>query len=77
MRVLSAGLQPTGGETDNPAKARWAEAVRDNVMRLSADLGSVATGRHVLKIWRIDDNMILQKLVLATVPMPQTYLGPA
>ncbi len=77
VRVLSAGLQPTGGETDNPAKARWAEAVRDNVMRLSADLGSVATGRHVLKIWRIDDNMILQKLVLATVPMPQAYLGPA
>jgi hypothetical protein len=76
VQILRAELEATGGDTDNAAKARWADAVRDNVVQVSASMGSIATGRHTIKIWRLDDNMVPQKLVLATVPVPSTYLGP-
>jgi len=29
-----------------------------------------------VKIWRIDDNVVLQKLVVSTVALPPSYLGP-
>jgi hypothetical protein len=29
----------------------------------------------VIKVWRIDDNMVVEKLVLSTVPVPPLYLG--
>lgn len=76
VQVLHATLEPTGGDTNTPAKARWAEAVRDNGVVLSASMGRVETGRRVVRIWRIDDNMVLERLVLATVPVPPSYLGP-
>ncbi len=75
VQVLRAVLEPTGGDTDTVAKARWADAVRDNGVRLSAGLGSIAVGRHTIKVWRLDDNMVLQKLVLATIAVPTSYLG--
>jgi hypothetical protein len=76
VQVVRAALEPTGGDTDNAGKARWADAVRDNGVHLSVGLGSIAAGRHTIKIWRLDDNMVLQKLVLATIPVPPSYLGP-
>lgn len=76
IQVLQAVLEPTGGEHDSPGKQRWADAVSDNVVRLSADLGAIGAGRHTSKIWRLDDNVVLQKLVLSTVAVPPSYLGP-
>jgi hypothetical protein len=76
VQVLHAVLEPTGGDSDNAGKARWAAAVSDNVVQLSADMGSIGAGRHIVKIWRLDDNIVLQKFVLGTVPVPQSYLGP-
>ena len=76
VQVLRAVLEPTGGGTDNPDKERWAAAVKDNIVQLSTSLGSVATGRHTIKVWRLDDNMVLEKLVLGTIPVPFSYLGP-
>jgi hypothetical protein len=77
VQVLAMNLEATGGAQDTPAKQRWAQAVRDNAVRLSAEMGPLESGRHVLKVWRLDDNVVLQRLVLATVPVPETYLGPA
>lgn len=77
VTVLEVALEPTGGSYDTAARQRWAEAVKDNAVRLSADLGPLATGRHTIKVWRLDDNVVLQKLVLSTVPVPPSYLGPS
>ncbi|WP_037488272.1 glycosyl hydrolase 115 family protein [Sphingomonas phyllosphaerae] len=66
-RPLQARLEATGGAQDTPAKQAWAEAVRDNVVRLSTDLGPLRAGRHTIRILRIDDNVVLERLVLATV----------
>lgn len=76
VQMLRAALEATGGAQDSPRKQAWAEAVRDNVVQLTADLGPVTAGRHVVKLWRIDDNVVPQKLVLATVPVAPSYLGP-
>jgi hypothetical protein len=76
VRTLTVALEPTGGGTDAPAKRRWAEAVCDNAVRLTADMGQIAAGKHVIKIWRLDDNVVLEKLVLSTVPVAPSYLGP-
>lgn len=76
VQILQAELEATGGAQDTPGKRRWADAVRDNVVTLSATMGHAKAGRHVIKIWRIDDNMVLQKLVLATTEAPASYLGP-
>ena len=56
---------------------QWTAAVRDNAFPLEAGLGRLATGRHTIKVWRIDDNMMVQKLVLYTGKLPESYLGPA
>ncbi|MCW2393906.1 MULTISPECIES: glycosyl hydrolase 115 family protein [unclassified Sphingobium] len=65
VTVLRAVLEPTGGAQDTPAKQRWAQAVIDNSVRLTADLGPVEAGRHRIGIWRMDDNVVLERLVLA------------
>jgi len=54
----------------------WTAAVEDNAYPLEARLGPLAAGRHVLKLWRIDDNALVQKLVLYTGVLPASYLGP-
>jgi len=76
MQVLQAELEPTGGAQNTPAKKSWAGAVCDNVVRLSASADNLPAGRHTVKIWRIDDNVVLQKLVVSTVALPPSYLGP-
>lgn len=76
VQTLTARLEATGGAQDTPGKQAWAEAVRNNAVRLSAEMGDLNAGRHVVKIWRLDDNVVLQKVVLATVPVPPSYLGP-
>ncbi len=76
MRTVQFQLEPTGGASDTAPRRGWADAVRDNAVRVTIDLGAVAAGRHTIRLWRLDDNVVLQKLVLATVPVPPTYLGP-
>ncbi|WP_420139468.1 glycosyl hydrolase 115 family protein [Sphingomonas sp.] len=73
---LRAELEATGGPEDTPGKRRWGQAVRDNIVQLSANMGPLGAGRHVVKVWRLDDNVVLEKLVLSTAALPPTYLGP-
>jgi hypothetical protein len=54
----------------------WSQAVRDNAFPLDARLGALTAGRHTVKLWRIDDNMLVQKLALYTGALPASYLGP-
>lgn len=75
-QLLQARLTATGGDQDTPAKQAWAAAVSDNVVRLTADVGRLAAGKHRITVSRIDDNVVLEKLVLSTVPVPASYLGP-
>jgi len=55
----------------------WEEAVKDNARMLEAVFAGVGAGKHTIKIWRLDDNVVVQKIVASTTPIPLTYLGPA
>ena len=62
VRILTSYLEPTGGGAVAAAEERWREAVIDNEVALSTKLGAVPAGKHAVKVWRIDDNVILEKI---------------
>lgn len=74
VQILTAALEPTGGAQDTPGKKLWAQAVIDNRVRLDCDLGMVSKGAHTISVVRIDDNVVLQKLVLWMDERPTAYL---
>ncbi|WP_148216873.1 glycosyl hydrolase 115 family protein [Phenylobacterium zucineum] len=76
VQVLVDKLLPSPTETVLEEQAAWDRAVEDNVRVLEAAFTDVPAGPHVIKVWRLDDNMVLQKIVAATGPIPITYLGP-
>ncbi|MBW8844516.1 MAG: glycosyl hydrolase 115 family protein [Burkholderiales bacterium] len=71
---LKLNLQPTAGPELTRAEKDWAQAVKDNQFSLGTRLADVKAGRHVIRVWRLDDNAVLQKLVLA--PLPSAAVAP-
>ncbi len=54
----------------------WMRMVSDNV-QLSTSTHTVATpGEHVLKFWMVDPGVVLQKLVVDSGGLKDSYLGP-
>jgi hypothetical protein len=51
--------------------AEWAEGVLDNARSVSADLGQVTAGRHVLRLYAIDPGVVVDALTLS-VAMPHS-----
>ncbi|GAA0534391.1 hypothetical protein FHS83_003053 [Rhizomicrobium palustre] len=76
VETLRYNLLATPGAAANPDQAAWIEAVSNNIHVLSAKFPRVTAGKHTLKIWRLSDNAVLEKLVLSTGPVPERYLGP-
>lgn len=59
-----------------PDQPDWNKAVSDNAHVVKVPLKGLKAGAHTLKFWRIDANVVLQKLVLDTGGLKPTYLGP-
>jgi hypothetical protein len=61
---------------------QWERNTSDNVTRTSTDHMLAAPGRHTLVFWAVDPTVILQRLVVDTIPedgldaATSTYLGP-
>jgi hypothetical protein len=68
VQILTMNLKVDGPE--------WTRAVKDNAFPLEAKFPSLAAGTHRIAIWRIDDNMAVQRLLLFTGAIPPSYLGP-
>jgi hypothetical protein len=64
VQVLVSNLEPTAGPTETPGEKAWAEAVIANVHVLDTVFGDLPGGRHTLNIWRLDDNVVIERLVL-------------
>jgi len=75
VQLLSDLLTPAPNAADSQPKRDWNKAVEDNARTLTARFPGVAAGRHVLKVWRIDDNVVLQRIVVGTGALPGSYLG--
>ena len=66
-QVLQLDLLPTAGSPRRREERDWARAVTDNQAHLDARFVDVTPGRHVVRVWRLDDNAVLQRLTLAPV----------
>ena len=62
VQTLVSHLIPTPGSATRPEQAAWVEAVKNNGHMLTARFEGVKAGRHTVKLWRIDDNAVLESL---------------
>jgi hypothetical protein len=67
-QTLSFDLKP-----DTP---EWNRAVSDNIVILKAPFKNLKAGKHTIKVFRIDGNVVLERLVLDTGGLKPSYLGP-
>lgn len=74
VQVLTDLLTPSPNAADSKAKRDWERAVEDNARTLTARFPGVTAGRHVVKVWRIDDNVVLQRIVMGKEAMAPDYL---
>lgn len=63
-QLLKLDLIPTPGPERTQQEKDWARAVKDNDFVLTARFDKLSAGRHVIRIWRVDDNAVIQRLVL-------------
>jgi len=55
----------------------WSKAVGDSVMIIESEHTLWTPGDHVLKFWRVDPGVVLQKIVVDTGGLKPSYLGPS
>ncbi len=77
MRVITDSLIPAPTATTLQEQRDWNKAVMDNARVLRVTFPDVAAGKHMVKVWRLDDNVVLQKVVAGVGPFPASYLGAA
>jgi hypothetical protein len=59
-----------------PDKPDWNKAVSDNIHIIQVPFKGLKAGAHTLKFYRIDGNVVLQRLVLDLGGLKPSYLGP-
>jgi len=64
VQVLADALSPAPNASTRQAQHDWNQAVIENQRVLHTVLPGVAPGPHTLKVWRLDDNVVLQRVVL-------------
>ena len=60
--IVSFDLHATGGAQRTPEEKAWANAVINNKYTLKWVAENLTPGTHELTIYRIDDNIVLEKL---------------
>ncbi len=61
--------------TDNSLEY-WKTSVADNIVRFTSTQKIASPGLHTLKYWMVDPGIVLQKLVIDTGGLKESYLGP-
>jgi hypothetical protein len=64
MQTLAMRLTPSPDPGKTREQIDWERAVIDNNFVLEAKLQRVGAGKHSIKIWRLDDNALLTRLVV-------------
>ncbi len=54
----------------------WEKLVAENIIITTTAHTLAHAGEHVLKFWRVDPGVVLQKIVIESRDLPQSYLGP-
>jgi hypothetical protein len=64
MQALSMRLVPSPDPGKTPEQKNWEQAVIDNNFVLEAKFPGMSAGRHTIKVWRLDDNVLLQRIIV-------------
>jgi hypothetical protein len=56
--------------------AGWEKTVAENINKTSTKFSLEKPGKHILKFWMIDPGIVLQKIVVKTTNIGNSYLGP-
>jgi hypothetical protein len=62
--TLLSNLQPTAGAPRIRAQRAWEEAVKNNGHDVRVVFEQVPPGEHTLKLWRLDDNVVVEGVVI-------------
>jgi hypothetical protein len=65
----------TGMVADNGNRP-WKKAVAENIILKTSQHTLSKPGEHVLKFWRVDPGVVLEKLVVDLGGVKPSYLGP-
>jgi hypothetical protein len=69
-------VQELTGARDATMNQPWERNTSDNVARVYSSHTVATAGRHTLKFWMVDPTVILQKIVVDTGGLRDSYLGP-
>ena len=64
MQTVSLRLIPSPEAPRVQEQRDWEKAVIDNNFVLEAKFAALAAGKHVIKVWRIDDNALLSRITV-------------
>lgn len=67
---MHTGMKP--GESNRI----WEKAVATSIILKTSQHTVAVAGPHVLKFWRVDPGVVLEKLVVSQGEVPASYLGP-
>lgn len=62
--IINYHLVPTSGAIKIPQQQAWTDAVINNGHKEEVTFANISAGKHSLKIWRMDDNLVLEKIVI-------------
>ncbi|MGH1556802.1 hypothetical protein ACRAWD_01285 [Caulobacter segnis] len=65
VQTVISNLIPTPGAASRQEQVAWVEAVKNHVHTVEARFPDLSAGRHVVKVWRLDDNAVLEKVTVA------------
>ncbi|WP_185867787.1 MULTISPECIES: glycosyl hydrolase 115 family protein [unclassified Streptomyces] len=65
------------GSDDGAMNIQWARNTSDNVNRTVTRHRLTGPGTHRLIFWAVDPTVVVQRLLIDTGGLPETYLGPA
>ena len=68
IEVLVDRLNPAPTDTTTQDQRDWNRAVTENMSAVTTTIPAVPAGRHVLRIWHVDANVVLQRIVLRVEP---------
>ncbi|MEV6109867.1 glycosyl hydrolase 115 family protein [Streptomyces sp. NPDC051940] len=63
------------GSDDGVMNPQWARNTSDNVSR-TATRHTLTAGVHLLRFWMVDPTVVVQRLLIDTGGLPDSYLGP-
>lgn len=67
VTTLTSLMHPTNGSMNNAAERNWVMAVINNGHDVETVFDGVASGEHTLKIWRLDDNVVIERITIGPI----------